>query len=68
MAIEELAQTSDQADTPTDRCRDTSKVFGILKWQGPPLTLEDMQVAIEEGAVARYKRAVGPQMSADDES
>ena len=67
MAIEELVRTSDQAEAPTDCCRDISKVFGILKWHGPPLTLEDMQVAIEEEAVARYRRAVGPDVPADDE-
>lgn len=33
-------------------------LIGCLKWDGPPKTLEDMERAIEEGAVERYRRAV----------
>ena len=33
-------------------------VFGMLKYEGPPISLEDMKRAIAEGASERYFRSV----------
>jgi AbrB family looped-hinge helix DNA binding protein len=30
---------------------------GIVKWDGPPVTVEEMDEAITEGAVERYQRS-----------
>ena len=34
-------------------------LFGILKYDGPPASIEDINNAIEEEAVERYLRATG---------
>jgi hypothetical protein len=67
MTDEDPAHTGDEAERSNGRCRDGSKLLGILKWQGPPLSLEDMQAAIETGAVARYRRATGATPPAEDQ-
>ena len=33
--------------------RPLSRLFGVLKYEGPPVTLEDMERAAAEGAVGR---------------
>ena len=37
---------------------DIRRLRGILKYDGPPVSIEDMNKAIEEAAVARYLRSV----------
>ena len=33
-------------------------LFGCVPWDSPPVTIEEMNEAIEQGAVERYERAV----------
>ena len=33
--------------------RPLSRLFGVLKYEGPPVTLEDMERAVAEGAIGR---------------
>ena len=68
MAVEDPAHIDDEDQPSKGDGRDLSKLRGLLKWEGPPLTLEDMQAAIEAGAVARYRRAVGAPPPAEDET
>ena len=37
--------------------RDIRSLRGILKWEGPPVSLEDMDRAIEEAVAERYRRS-----------
>jgi hypothetical protein len=53
MATEHPTRSDDQSEKAPSRRRDISELYGLLKWQGPPLTLKDMQAAIAAGAVAR---------------
>lgn len=68
MAIEDPAPIDDEGHPSKGDGRDLSKLRGLLKWQGPPLTLEDMQAAIEAGGTARYRRAVGANPPAEGET
>ncbi len=65
MATDKPTDTDGMPKPPTDR--DWSEVRGCLKRHGPPFSLEDMQTAIEEGAAARYWRAVGENLPVKDE-
>ena len=40
-----------------------SRLFGVLKYNGPPVTLEDMEKAMAKGAAQRYLRAIGSSAS-----
>jgi antitoxin PrlF len=37
---------------------DIRQLRGILKYHGPPVSIEDMNKAVEEEAVARYLRSI----------
>lgn len=39
------------------RTGDIRALRGILKYDGPPVSIEDMNRTIEEAAVARYRRS-----------
>jgi hypothetical protein len=67
MAIEGPARIDDEDQPPKGDGRDLSKLRSLLKWDGPPLSLEAMQAAIEAGALARYRRAIGANPPAEDE-
>jgi antitoxin PrlF len=36
---------------------DIRNLKGILKYDGPPVSVEDMRIAVEEAAVVRYLRS-----------
>jgi AbrB family looped-hinge helix DNA binding protein len=38
--------------------RDIRQLAGILKYDGPPVSIEDMNLAVLDGAAERYRRAV----------
>lgn len=38
--------------------RSIMELFGILKWDGPPVTVEQMNEAIRQAVVERFKRSV----------
>ena len=38
--------------------RDIRQLAGILKYDGPPVSIEDMNQAVLDGAAERYRRAV----------
>jgi AbrB family looped-hinge helix DNA binding protein len=40
------------------KTRDISELYGILKYDGPPVSIEDMNKAIREAAAERFKRSV----------
>jgi antitoxin PrlF len=42
----------------TPKTRDIRELRGILKYDGPPVSIEDMEVGIRKAAVDRYKRSV----------
>lgn len=68
MAIEPPPRASGKPAPLQSSDRDFSNLRGLLKWQGPPVTLEEMQAAIETGAVARYRRATGANIPVEDEA
>ena len=40
------------------KTRDIGELYGILKYDGPPVSIEDMNHAIAEAAAERFKRSV----------
>jgi antitoxin PrlF len=42
----------------TPKTRDIRELRGILKYDGPPVSIEDMEVGVRKAAVDRYKRSV----------
>jgi antitoxin PrlF len=42
----------------TPKTRDIRELRGILKYDGPPVSIEDMNMGIRKAAVDRYKRSV----------
>jgi antitoxin PrlF len=42
----------------TPKTRDIRELRGILKYDGPPVSVEDMNKAIRQAAVDRFKRSV----------
>ena len=42
----------------TPKTRDIRELRGILKYDGPPVSIEDMNAAIRKAAVERFKRSV----------
>jgi antitoxin PrlF len=42
----------------TPKTRDIRELRGILKYDGPPVSIEDMNLGIRKAAVDRYKRSV----------
>jgi antitoxin PrlF len=40
------------------KTRDIGELYGILKYDGPPVSIEDMNDAIAEAAAERFKRSV----------
>ncbi len=42
----------------TPKTRDIRELRGILKYDGPPVSIEDINMGIRKAAVDRYKRSV----------
>jgi antitoxin PrlF len=42
----------------TPKTRDIRELRGILKYDGPPVSIEDMNMGIRKAAADRYKRSV----------
>ena len=40
------------------KTRDISELYGILKYEGPPVSVEEMNAAIRDAAAERFKRSV----------
>ena len=68
MAIEQPPRAGRKSPPQQIGGQDVSKLRALPKWRGPPITLEEMQAAIEISAVARYRRATGAKNSDENEA
>jgi antitoxin PrlF len=57
MDVEETADGKVILTPKPQKIGDIRQLRGILKYDGPPVSIEDMNKAIEESAVARYLRS-----------
>lgn len=57
MDVEETADGKVILTPKLKKTGDIRRLRGILKYDGPPVSIEEMNKAIEEAAVARYLRS-----------
>lgn len=57
MDVEETADGKVILTPRPKKAGDIRQLRGILKYDGPPISIEDMNKAIEKAAVARYLRS-----------
>jgi AbrB family looped-hinge helix DNA binding protein len=54
----DFEERSDGSFVIRRKTRDIGELYGILKYDGPPVSIEDMNKAIAEAAAERFKRSV----------